>query len=153
MSYAEAKKLDKSKIPVIDITKLRNGSDKRSVALALHNGAIIGHLMGRYSDNLRLRPDSPRGLNRYGYEIVPRIYGQFLAFLFYRWEIIMRETSILGILGIMTLGFFIDSALADIRLDRALFLISITAFLNIGIDIFSRRIRRHLRVSQQVEPV
>ena len=65
----------------------------------------------------------------------------------------MRETSILGILGIMTLGFFIDSALADIRLDRALFLISITAFLNIGIDILSRRIRRHLRVSQQVEPV
>ena len=123
------------------------------VALALHNGAIIGHLMGRYSDNVRLRPDSPRGLNRYSYEIVPRIYGQFLAFLFYRWEIIMRETAILGILGIMTLGFFIDSALADIRLDRALFLISMTAFLNIGIDILSRRIRLRLRLSQQVEPV
>jgi phosphonate transport system permease protein len=123
------------------------------VALALHNGAIIGHLMGRYSDNVRLRPDSPRGLNRYSYEIVPRIYGQFLVFLFYRWEIIMRETAILGILGIMTLGFFIDSALADIRLDRALFLISITAFLNIGIDILSRRTRRHLRLSQQVEQV
>ena len=123
------------------------------IALALHNGAIIGHLMGRYSDNVRLRPDSPRGLNRYSYEIVPRIYGQFLAFLFYRWEIIMRETAILGILGIMTLGFFIDSALADIRLDRALFLISMTAFLNIGIDILSRRIRLRLRLSQQVEPV
>ncbi len=123
------------------------------VALALHNGAIIGHLMGRYSDNVRLRPDSPRGLNRYSYEIVPRIYGQFLAFLFYRWEIIMRETAILGILGIMTLGFFIDSALADIRLDRALFLISMTAFLNIGIDILSRRIRLRLRLSQQVELV
>ena len=123
------------------------------IALALHNGAIIGHLMGRYSDNVRLRPDSPRGLNRYSYEIVPRIYGQFLAFLFYRWEIIMRETAILGILGIMTLGFFIDSALADIRLDRALFLISMTAFLNIGIDILSRRIRLRLRLSQQVELV
>ena len=123
------------------------------VALAFHNGAIIAHLMGRYSDNVRLRPDSPRGLNRYSYEIVPRIYGQFLAFLFYRWEIIMRETAILGILGIMTLGFFIDSALADIRLDRALFLISMTAFLNIGIDILSRRIRLRLRLSQQVEPV
>ena len=123
------------------------------VALALHNGAIIGHLMGRYSDNVRLRPDSPRGLNRYSYEIVPRIYGQFLAFLFYRWEIIMRETAILGILGIMTLGFFIDSALADIRLDRALYLISMTAFLNIGIAILSRRIRLRLRLSQQVEPV
>ena len=28
------------------------------VALAIHNGAIIGHLLGRYSDEIRLRPDS-----------------------------------------------------------------------------------------------
>ncbi len=105
------------------------------VALSLHNGAIIGHLIGRVSDEVRLRPDSPRGLNLYGFEIVPRVYGQFLAFLFYRWEVIMRETAILGILGIATLGFFVDSALADIRLDRAMFLIAVTAALNIWVSI------------------
>ena len=121
------------------------------VALALHNGAIIGHLVGRYSDEVRLRPDSARGLNRYGYEIVPRVYGQFLAFLFYRWEVIMRETAILGILGIATLGFYVDSALADIRLDRAIFLILITALLNIGIDALSRLIRDRLRLNQRVD--
>ena len=71
--------------------------------------------------------------------------------LFYRWEVIMRETAILGILGIATLGFFIDSGLQDIRLDRALFLINITAFLNIGVDILSRRIRARLRLSTTVE--
>jgi len=119
------------------------------VALSLHNGAIIGHLVGRFSDEVRLRPDSPGGLTLYGYEIVPRVYGQFLAFLFYRWEVIMRETAILGILGIATLGFFVDSALADIRLDRAVFLIVITAFLNMGIDALSRRIRSRLRLSVQ----
>ena len=119
------------------------------VALSLHNAAIIGHLVGRFSDEVRLRPDSPRGLNLYGFEIVPRVYGQFLAFLFYRWEVIMRETAILGILGIATLGFFIDSALADIRLDRAMFLIAVTAALNMGIDILSRRIRSRLRLSSQ----
>ncbi|MCZ6849878.1 MAG: ABC transporter permease [Alphaproteobacteria bacterium] len=119
------------------------------VALSLHNGAIIGHLVGRFSDEVRLRPDSPRGLNLYGFEIVPRVYGQFLAFLFYRWEVIMRETAILGILGIATLGFFIDSALADIRLDRAMFLIAVTAAFNMGIDILSRRIRRRLRLRSQ----
>lgn len=119
------------------------------VALALHNGAIIGHLIGRFSDQVRLRPDSPGGLTLYGYEIVPRIYGQFLAFLFYRWEVIMRETAILGILGIATLGFFVDSALADIRLDRAIFLIGITALLNMGIDALSRHIRSRLRLNFQ----
>jgi len=117
------------------------------LALALHNGAIIGHLMGRYTDELRLRPDAPRGLNLYGFEVVPRIYGQFLAFLFYRWEVIMRETAILGILGILTLGFYVDSAIQDIRLDRAVFLILITALLNIGVDILSRTIRANLRLT------
>ncbi len=117
------------------------------IALALHNGAIIGHLIGRHADEVALRPDCPKGLNLYGYEVLPRVYPQFLAFLFYRWEVIMRETAILGMLGIATLGFYIDSAIADIRLDRALFLIIVTAFLNIGIDALSRAIRRKIRLT------
>ncbi len=116
------------------------------VALALHNGGIIGHLMGRYTEQLSQRPDRSSGLNLYVYETLPRIYPQFLAFLFYRWEVILRETAILGILGIQTLGFFVDSAFADIRIDRALFLILITALLNIAVDALSRYIRARLRL-------
>ena len=121
------------------------------VALALHNGAIIGHLIGRYTNELPLRPDASTGLNLYSYEIVPTVYGQFLAFLFYRWEIIMRETAILGILGIASLGFYVDSAIQDIRLDRAMFLILITALLNIGVDALSRFIRARLRLKTTPE--
>lgn len=116
------------------------------IALSLHNGGIIGHLIGRHTESMPTRPDSPKGLNLYGYEILPRIYPQFLAFLFYRWEVILRETAILGILGIPTLGFYVDSAFADIRYDRAVLLILITAFLNIAVDALSRRIRSKLRL-------
>lgn len=115
-----------------------------AVALALHNGGIIGHLIGRQSSTITLRPDAPRGITRYGYELVPRVYPSFLAFLFYRWEIIMRETAILGILGIYTLGFYVDSAIQNIQFDKAMILILVTALLNIGIDGLSRRIRRRL---------
>ncbi|MDF0750207.1 ABC transporter permease [Marinobacter sp. 71-i] len=114
------------------------------VALALHNGGIIGHLIGRQSSTIRLRTDAPTGLDRYTYELVPRVYRSFLAFLFYRWEIIMRETAILGILGIYTLGFYVDSAIQNIQFDRAMVLILITASLNIGVDILGRYIRRKL---------
>ena len=92
------------------------------------------------------RPDSPTGLNLYAYDMLPRVYPQFLAFLFYRWEVILRETAILGILGIHTLGFFVDSAFAEIRFDRALALILVTALLNIGVDALSRAIRARLRL-------
>ena len=120
------------------------------IALALHNGAIIGHLIGRHSNELTVWPGASSGLNRYGYEILPRVYGQFLAFLFYRWEVIIRETAILGILGVATLGFYIDSAIQEIRFDRAMVLIAITALLNIAVDGFSRRIRRWLLSGQRL---
>jgi phosphonate transport system permease protein len=121
------------------------------VALALHNGAIIAHLTGRHSSAIPARPDSPHGVNLYAYEVLPRVYGQFLAFLFYRWEVILRETAILGILGIHTLGFYVDSAIADIRFDRAMFLIVITACLNIAVDALSRTIRARLKLSMTAD--
>jgi len=116
-------------------------------ALALHNGGIIATLTGRHADTFTLRPDAPRGFDRYGYEVLPRVYGQFLAFLFYRWEIIMRETAILGILGVRTLGFYIDSAISELRLDRAVLLIFLTGLLNLVIDAFSRALRSRLRLA------
>ena len=121
------------------------------VALALHNGAIIGHLIGRHTETMTLRADSPRGLDLYGYEVLPRVYRQFLAFLFYRWEVIMRESAILGMLGIATLGFYIDSAFQTLRFDRALMLILITACLNIAIDAFSRSLRARLRLQTRAD--
>ena len=121
------------------------------VALSFHNAAIIGHLIGNFTNHLRLRPDRSNGINLYAYETLPRIYPQFLAFLFYRWEVIFRETAILGILGVKTLGFFVDSAFADIRFDRAIVLIIITALLNIVIDVLSRSIRSRLRLQTSLD--
>ncbi|NKB22730.1 MAG: ABC transporter permease [Alphaproteobacteria bacterium] len=121
------------------------------IALTLHNGAIIGHLIGRYTETVSLRQDASTGFNRYFYEVLPRVYRPMLALLFYRWEVIMRETAILGILGIATLGFYVDSAFADLRFDRAMLLIAITALLNIGVDAISRSVRTRLRLQTSLE--
>lgn len=121
------------------------------LALALHNGAIIGFIMGQQTNELKLRIDTTKKrIELFGFEVLPRIYGSFLAFLFYRWEIIMRESAILGILGIHTLGFFIDSAIADIRLDKVVILLFFTALLNILVDFISRRVRAYLRISTSI---
>lgn len=122
-------------------------------ALSLHNGAIIAHLMGRWTAALALREDASRGANRYFFEVLPRVYRQFLAFLFYRWEIILRETAILGILGVTTLGFYIDSAFAELRFDRALALILATALVNIAADQLSLALRERLRLKASPETI
>jgi len=121
------------------------------VALALHNAGIIGHLVGRYTEQVTLRQDSSTGANRYFYEVLPRVYRPMLALLFYRWEVILRETAILGMLGIATLGFYIDSAFADLRFDRAMVLIALTALLNICVDVISRYVRGKLRLQTSLE--
>jgi len=122
-----------------------------ALALMLHNGSIISHLIGHDTDAMKLRIDTTnKKTELYFYEVLPRVYGQFLAFLFYRWEIIMRESAILGVLGIMTLGFYIDSAIEDFRLDKMFLLLIVTALLNIFIDVISRTARAYLRVNKNV---
>ena len=121
------------------------------IALALHNGAIIAHLVGQYTSAMSLRDDASHGLNRYFYEVLPRVYRQLLAFLFYRWEVIMRETAILGILGISTLGFYIDSAFEEFRFDRAMVLIMAAAMLNMVVDQLARWMRRRLHLKTTPE--
>jgi phosphonate transport system permease protein len=113
------------------------------IALAIHNGALIGYLTGRNSNEIQLRHDAPvRRFDRYCYELLPRTYPAFLSFMLYRWEVIMRETAILGILGIQTIGFFVDSAIQEIRFDVALLLILIAAIMNIMVDMIARRIQQ-----------
>ena len=115
------------------------------IALALHNGGILGFLMGRQADALPLRADAPHGANLYFYETVPRLYGQFLAYVLYRWEIIVRESAIFGILGVRTLGFHVDAAIQELHLDVAIVLIVVTGGLSMLLDAASRALRRRLR--------
>ena len=120
-------------------------------AIFLHNGSILAFLISDNMDKIKIRFDkSLNRMNLYFYEILPRIFSQFLAFLFYRWEVIIRESAILGILGISTLGFYIDSAISDDQLDKAIFLILITAILNMSIDTFSQFIRGKYKVSTKI---
>jgi phosphonate transport system permease protein len=117
------------------------------LALSLHNAGIVGTLMGRHADAIPYRADAPTGLNLYAYETLPRLYGQFLALLLYRWELILRESAIFGILGVTTLGFYVDAAISELRLDVAVVLIVATALLTVAVDVLSRALRRSLRIA------
>ncbi len=116
------------------------------IAMTLHNGAIVGHLLGKHSDEVEPAIMPSNSVSRFAYYYVPVLYQRFLAYCFYRWEIIIRETAMLGVLGIPTLGFYIDSAFEFLRFDVALILIAASASLTITADVVSRKLRhRFLR--------
>lgn len=119
------------------------------IALTVHNGGVLAFLMGRQADDVALRADAPRGLDLYCWEVLPRLYGQFLAYVLYRWEIIVRESAIFGMLGVRTLGFHVDAAIQELHLDVAVVLILVTGGLSMLIDAASHTLRRRLRVADK----
>lgn len=118
------------------------------IALGLHNGGIIGFLMGRHADAITYRRDAPRRLDLYAYETVPRLYGQFMALVLYRYEIIVRESAIVGILGVKTLGYYVNAGFYEFKFDDAVVVLIATAGLSMAIDATSRVVRRRLRIEQ-----
>ena len=116
------------------------------LALGLHNGAIVAHLLARQGDEISqdLRPDAPTGVNLYAYELLPRLAAQSFALILYRWEIIVRESAIVGLIGIMTLGFYIDSAVGVLKIDVVVVLLVVTVFLTLAIDVLSQTLRKRI---------
>jgi phosphonate transport system permease protein len=118
------------------------------IALAIHNGCVIAYLAVRQSNTIAPQQMQISKLNQFNYHIMPSIYPNIMALMFYRFEIIVRETAVFGILGIMTLGFYIDSSFSEIRYSNALVLITCTALLNVVIDILSRRLLKLPKAGQ-----
>ncbi|ALM54749.1 ABC transporter permease [Halomonas huangheensis] len=111
------------------------------LALALHNGALIAFLVAQYSNTQQPgMPDLPAS-GRFAYELLPRVYPSLLALLYYRAEVILRESAILGMLGVATLGYVIDDYFQTLMFDVAFVLLLITATLNVLVDALSRRLR------------
>ncbi len=111
------------------------------LALALHNGALIAFLAARHADAITPGMPGLPASGRLAYELLPRVYPGLLALLYYRAEVILRETAILGMLGVATLGFYIEEGFDYLMFDVAFFLLLVTAALNIAVDALSRRLR------------
>lgn len=115
------------------------------LALGLHNGAIIAHLLGRQAAGLPQRPDAPRGLTLWAWDLFPRLTPAFWALCLYRWEIILRDSAIMGLLGIGTLGFYIQTNVQTLRMDRVVALLAVSVLMTLLIDTLSRRLRGAMR--------
>lgn len=103
------------------------------LALAVHNSGILGKLNAEIIENVdRESLTGLRGLGARRRQIAlagvfPALLPRFLLFLFYRWESCVREATVLGMLGIVSLGYFIQDARARQQYDVVL------AFILLGV--------------------
>ncbi len=121
------------------------------LALALHNTGILGKLFAEAVENVE--PATPRAMRALGatrlqiaaVSIFPATLGRFLLYFFYRWETCVREATVLGLLGFISLGWYIQDARARTHYDEMfLFILLGSAIILVG-DLLSTLARRRVR--------
>jgi phosphonate transport system permease protein len=121
------------------------------LALALHNAGILGKLDAEILENSDPRPASAwrsSGASRWTVllgAIVPQVLPRVLLYFFYRWETCVREATVLGMLGMASLGYWITDARARNHYDEMLYFILCGVLLVFVGDWLSNQVRRILR--------
>ncbi|MBE9155689.1 ABC transporter permease subunit [Nodosilinea sp. LEGE 06152] len=122
-----------------------------ALALALHNFGILGRLMAEVNENLDDRP--VRALSALGagpsavvaYGILPQNLGRFLAYSLYRWEVCLRETVIVGLVGAGGLGRLLTEQISSFDYRGVMVTLAVFVVLTFGVDAVSQRLRAVLR--------
>ena len=121
------------------------------LALALHNLGILGKLSAEIVENLpapalaSLRGLGATRMQIFGSAVIPMALPRFLMFFFYRWETCVREATVLGLLGFVSLGFWIQDARARNNYDEMFLLILLGATLIMVGDLVSAIARKVIR--------
>jgi phosphonate transport system permease protein len=118
-----------------------------ALALAVHNFGILGRLMAEVNENLDDRP--VRALSSLGassllvvaYGILPQNLGRFLAYILYRWEVCLRETVIVGLVGAGGLGRLLTEQISGFDFNGVAITLGVFVVLTMGVDAVSQRLR------------
>lgn len=122
-----------------------------AVALGIYNFGILGRLMAEVVENLDPRPgDALRALgarpaSRFAYATLPLSVARFAAYSLYRWEVAVRETVVVGVVGAGGLGRLLEQQRAAFNYQGMLATVIALVALSIVVDLVSAAARRSLR--------
>jgi len=122
-----------------------------AIALGLHNLGILGRLKAEVIENLDFRPlealkaqGAPSPLV-FLYGVLPQTLPRFLAYDLYRWEVCMRETVIVGLVGAGGLGRLLTEQLSSFDYRGMIITLGGFLILTFLVDWVSTSVRRSLR--------
>ncbi|MEU7146017.1 ABC transporter permease subunit [Nocardia sp. NPDC046473] len=122
-----------------------------ALALGVYTAGVLGRLMAEAAENLDGRP--LRALRAQGateaqvfcYGVVPAVTPRFVAFGLYRWEVTIRETIVVGVVGAGGLGLLLDHRLHVFDYRGALTAMLALTALTVVVDFTSAFVRRSIR--------
>lgn len=120
-------------------------------ALAIYNLGVLGRLQGEVVENIDDAPGDllrTTGATPFGvaaYATIPAVSGRFVSLGLYRWEVAIRETVIVGVVGAAGLGRTISEQSARFDYDGILASILALVIVTLLVDVLSSNIRRTIR--------
>lgn len=122
-----------------------------AVALGLHNAGVLGKLASETVEGLDTRP--LRSLRSAGagrlqvvaYGVLPQALPRFTTYLFYRWEVIIRTTIVVGLVAAGGLGTEFRLSMSHFHYTRVTLLLLWYLVLVMGVDVAAGAMRRLAR--------
>ena len=126
-----------------------------AIALGLYNLGILGRLMAEVNENLErppleaLKAQGTPGAHLFLYGILPMNLPRFLAYILYRWEVCMRETVIVGLVGAGGLGLLLTEQLSSFDYRSVAMTLICFVFLTFFVDWMSAAARESRTTTHQ----
>ena len=136
---------------VIALLGLFPGVLPGALALGLYTGGILGRLVAEAWDGIGSRPrQALRQIGTPGWlaslaATVPPSAHHLVTYTLYRFEICVRDTAVVGVVGAAGLGRLLAENLAAFRLPAVTTLLVVSAALSTASEILGRRLTKALR--------
>jgi phosphonate transport system permease protein len=136
---------------VVALLALFPGVLPGALALGLYTGGILGRLVAEAWESVDVRPRD--ALRRAGVNgglsslvaTIPPSSHQLVTYTLYRFEICVRDTAVVGVVGAAGLGRLFQENLAAFRFPVITTLLAASLAVSIVVEVFGRRVRRALR--------
>lgn len=121
-----------------------------ALALALHTAGVLGRLHVEALEEtpaeafgaLRAAGASAAGASLFA--VLPQALPQLIAYTLYRWEVNIRASAVLGLVGAGGLGGLLHVSLNLFHHHRTLTLLGVILVLVVAVDLFSGALRRRV---------
>lgn len=136
---------------VVALLALFPGILPGALALGLYTGGILGRLVAEAWESVDTRPAA--ALGRAGVSralsalvaTVPPSFHQLLTYTLYRFEICVRETAVVGVVGAAGLGRLLSENISSFRYDVVASVLLASLAVSIAVEVAGRAARRATR--------
>jgi phosphonate transport system permease protein len=135
---------------LIFVTAVGLGPFPGTLALIVHNVGVMGKLWSEAMDEVDQGPIDALRTNGAGriqvvlHGVVPAVVPQLVGLLFYRLDVNVRASLVLGLVGAGGVGFLINNSVQYFRFDQMMSYILIVLAMIIIVDQVSATVRRRI---------